>query len=255
LIVLKQENPIRISIITVCRNAESTIADALRSVAKQQFPFIEHIVIDGASDDNTRSIVESFSHVSKIVSEKDNGIYHAMNKGLQLATGDVIGILNADDLYVDDSVLSDVGRLFQDETVDAVYADLVYVDFNNINRVTRSWRAGTYSLKSIYNGWMPPHPTFFVRRSVYEEYGSFNTSLISAADYELMIRFLLKHRIQAKYLPRTIIKMRRGGISNASLKNRLRANQEDQKAWEINGLKPHPFTLILKPLRKLSQFI
>ena len=249
------ENSIKVSIITVCRNAESTIADALESVSSQRFSRVEHIVIDGASQDKTVEIAQSYPHISKLISEKDQGIYDAMNKGLQLATGDVIGILNADDLYVDDSVLLDVARQFQDQTVDAVYADLIYVDFKNTNHITRTWKAGSYSLNSIYNGWMPPHPTFFVRKSVYDKLGGFNTSLISAADYELMIRFLLKHSIKAKYLPRTIIKMRRGGISNASLTNRLRANREDRMAWKINGLKPHPFILILKPLKKLSQFI
>ena len=201
------------------------------------------------------NIVADFPHVAKSISEADEGIYFAMNKGLAMASGDVIGILNADDLYSDNEVIAKVAAVFKDPAVDATYADLVFVERGDVSKVFRTWKSGPFKRSSMYNGWMPPHPTFFVRRSMYKNHGLFNTALRSAADYELMLRFLLKHEINLSYLPETIIRMRQGGKSTASLKNRIKANIEDREAWRINGLKPHLFTLILKPLRKIKQFI
>ena len=244
-----------LTIITACYNASSTIADTLKSISNQSYQNIEHIIIDGASTDDTLKIVQQFPHVSKIISEKDGGIYHAMNRGIGLCTGEVVGILNADDVYAHEDVISKVADLFKDASVDAIYGDLVFVDQQHPDKITRTWKAGSYHFKQFYNGWMPPHPTFFVRKSLYQQYGKFNTTLTSAADYELMLRFLLKHKIKLAYLPETMVRMRQGGKSTASLKNRLIANKEDHLAWKINGLKPHPFTLILKPLRKIKQFI
>jgi glycosyltransferase len=189
------------------------------------------------------------------VSEKDNGIYDAMNKGIGLATGDIIGILNSDDVYSHDKVLSKVAAAFTDPSVDAVYADLQYVDPENTNRTIRTWKAGNYRPGSFYYGWMPPHPTFFVRKKIYSDAGLFNISLRSSADYELMLRILLKNKVRAGYIPEILVRMRAGGQSNATLKNRVIANREDRMAWQLNGLKPYFFTLYLKPLRKLSQFI
>jgi len=245
----------KISIITVSFNSAQTIGDTLKSVAAQSHPNIEHIIVDGSSTDQTVKIVEGFPHVAKYISEKDEGIYFAMNKGIAMASGEVIGILNADDLYADKGVIARVVAVFEDPKVDATYADLVFVDREDVLKVVRTWKSGPFKRSSMYNGWMPPHPTFFVRRSVYEKYGNFNTILRSAADYELMLRFLLKHEINLSYLPETIIKMRQGGKSTASISNRIKANMEDRKAWKMNGLKPHFFTLILKPLRKIKQFI
>lgn len=227
----------------------------MKSVAAQSHPNIEHIIVDGASTDQTVKIVEGFPHVAQCISEKDEGIYFAMNKGIAMASGDVIGILNADDLYADNEVIAKVVAVFEDPAVDATYADLVFVDRDDVSKVVRTWKSGSYKRSSMYNGWMPPHPTFFVRRSLYEKYGYFNTMLRSAADYELMLRFLLKNQINVSYIPQTIIKMRQGGKSTASISNRIKANVEDRKAWRMNGLKPHLFTLILKPLRKIKQFI
>jgi len=246
---------LKFSIITVSYNAASTIGDTLKSIADQSYNSIEHIIIDGASSDNTAEIIANFPHVAFYVSEKDKGIYHAMNKGIELATGDVIGILNADDLYSHHDVLHNVAELFKDSSVDAVYADLNFVDSADTRKVKRKWRSGSYKVNDFYWGWMPPHPTFFVRRSVYLNLGMFNTVLNSSADYELMLRLLLKHEIKAAYLQDVIVNMRLGGKSTASLKNRLIANQEDRMAWALNEVKPHYFTLILKPLRKLKQFI
>lgn len=246
---------LKVSIITVSFNSAQTIGDTLKSVAAQSYPNIEHIIVDGGSTDQTMKIVADFPHVAKSISEADEGIYFAMNKGLAMASGDVIGILNADDLYADNEVIARVAAVFKNPAVDASYADLVFVDRRDVSIVFRTWKSGPFKRSSMYNGWMPPHPTFFVRRSVYEKYGHFNTILRSAADYELMLRFLLKHEIYLSYIPQIIIKMRQGGKSTASINNRIKANMEDRKAWQMNGLKPHLFTLILKPLRKIKQFI
>ena len=245
----------KISVITATYNSAATVKDTLTSIRQQDYPDIEHIIVDGRSTDNTLAIVAGFPHVGKIISEKDNGIYDAMNKGIRLATGDVIGILNSDDIYIDPSVLSTVALAFSDPAVMTVYADLQYVHPDDLARVKRTWITGAFKKKSFYYGWMPPHPTFFVRKEVYDQAGLFNTDLHSAADYELMLRILLKYGLPAYYIPRVIVKMRAGGVSNASLRNRLRANKEDRLAWKLNGLKPYFFTLYLKPLRKIAQFI
>ena len=245
----------KISIITVSFNSAQTIADTLKSVASQSYPNIEHIIVDGASTDQTMNIVADFPHVAKSISEPDEGIYFAMNKGLAMASGDLVGILNADDLYADNEVIAKVAADFKDPAIDATYADLVFVDREDVSKVFRTWKSGPFKRSSMFNGWMPPHPTFFVRRSVYQRHGHFNTILRSAADYELMLRFLVKHEINLSYIPDTIIRMRQGGKSTASISNRIKANLEDRKAWRMNGLKPHFFTLILKPLRKIKQFI
>jgi glycosyltransferase involved in cell wall biosynthesis len=245
----------RISIITASYNSAATIADTLRSVAEQTHPDKEHVIVDGLSKDDTLSIVDQFPHVAQCRSEKDKGIYDAMNKGLAMITGEVVAILNSDDFYENEYVLSKVAAAFEDPTVQVVYGDLVYIDPAKNNRITRYWKAGTYTASSFHYGWMPPHPAFFVRREVYEELGNFNASLYCSADYEIILRMLLKHRLKAVYLPETMVRMREGGISNASLKHRWRANREDHKAWQLNGLKPYFFTLYLKPFRKIFQFL
>lgn len=245
----------KISIVTATFNSSVTVRDTLLCVRDQRHPDVEHIIVDGGSKDQTLNIVREFPHVAKVISDKDDGIYDAMNKGIRLATGDVIGILNSDDVYTGPDVLSTVADAFADPAVMTVYADLQYVHFDDLDRIQRTWITGAFKKKYFYYGWMPPHPTFFVRREVYEQAGLFNTQLHSAADYELMLRILLKHGLTAHYIPRVIVKMRAGGVSNASLRNRLRANKEDRLAWKLNGLKPYFFTLYLKPLRKISQFI
>lgn len=245
-------------------NGALTIEGCIKSVCTQSLP-VEHLIIDGASIDNTLEIVRRINPQARIISERDNGIYDAMNKGIRLATGDVIGILNSDDFYASPDILERVATVFKDPTVDCCYGDLMYVkenvskrfavmDKNEDFKVTRYWRSGSFDAQKFYWGWMPPHPTFFVRKSVYEKYDTFNLNLGSAADYELMLRFLLKHRITTVYIPEILVKMRTGGVSNASMKNRLKANRMDRYAWEVNGLKPFPWTLWLKPLRKLPQY-
>ncbi|HEV3413655.1 MAG TPA: glycosyltransferase family 2 protein [Puia sp.] len=245
----------KISVITATYNSAATVTDTLTSVCRQDYPDIEHIIVDGRSSDGTLEIVANFPHVAKIISEKDKGIYDAMNKGIGMATGDVVGILNSDDIYIDPSVLSAVAKAFADPSVMTVYADLQYVHPHDLDKVKRTWITGPFRKNSFYFGWMPPHPTFFVRKEVYERIGLFNTELRSAADYELMLRILLRFGETTYYIPRVIVKMRAGGMSNSSLRNRLRANREDRLAWKLNGLKPYFFTLYLKPLRKITQFI
>lgn len=245
----------KLSIITVSYNSASTIRDTIESVLNQSYKDVEFIIIDGQSKDDTVAIVQSYGNrISKFISEKDKGLYDAMNKGIRLATGDVIGILNSDDFYAGEHVLSKIASLFQPE-IEGVYADLVYVSPNDTTRIVRTWKSGLYKEGDFLKGWMPPHPTFFVRKTVYEKYGVFTDKLKSAADYELMLRFIHGHKIKIAYLPEVTIHMRAGGKSNASVKNRIRANKEDRLAWKMNNLKPGVFTFIRKPLSKLTQFL
>ncbi|MFT3748933.1 MAG: glycosyltransferase family 2 protein [Agriterribacter sp.] len=245
----------KLSIITATYNSAATLADTMECIQMQDHPDIEHIIIDGGSADDTINIIKRYSHISRFVSEKDKGIYDAMNKGIAMATGDIIGILNSDDVYASPDILSLVAQTFEENPqAMALYADLQFVQRNDTSKVVRSWKAGKYTKSSFYYGWMPPHPTFFVRKEVYDKVGAFNINLGSAADYELMLRILLKHNIKAAYINKVIIKMRVGGVSTGSLKNRIKANRQDRMAWKINNLKPFPFTLYLKPMRKLGQF-
>lgn len=248
-------HPPLVSIITASYNSALTIRDTLNSIASQDYPHIEHIIIDGLSIDGTLDIVHDFTHVRKVISEKDKGIYDAMNKGIRESTGDIIGILNSDDFYPNPYIVSRVVGKLEQEKTSSLYGDLVYVSPNDINKRLRTWIAGEFKAKNFLFGWMPPHPTFFVRREIYEKWGTFNTSLRTAADYELMLRLLYKHRITVSYLPQIIVKMRAGGVSNSSISNRIKANKEDSEAWRLNGMKPHIFTSWLKPLRKISQYI
>lgn len=248
-------NP-KVSIITVCYNSERTVEDTLQSVINQSYPNIEYIVIDGVSTDNTLAIINKYKDkISIIISEKDRGIYDAINKGIKLANGEIIANLNSDDFYIDNNVIADVVTTFEKEKTDTLYADLYYVDAVDTNKIVRYWKSKKYTEGLFLKGWMPPHPTFFVKKEVYDKHGLFDLQFKSAADYEIMLRFIHRFKTSIAYLPRVIVKMRIGGVSNASLKNRIKANQEDRKAWEVNGLKPNAFTLIFKPLSKLMQFI
>jgi glycosyltransferase involved in cell wall biosynthesis len=181
-------------------------------------------------------------------------LYEALNKGIKQATGDIIGFIHSDDFYTSNIIIEKYASEFLKSKSDAVYSDLYYVNALNTDDVIRKWKSGEYKPKSFYFGWMPPHPTFFVKKNIYKAHGDFNLNLKSAADYELMLRFILKNKIIITYLPEFTIKMRIGGKSNASLSNRFKANKEDRQAWDINGLKPKFYTLYFKPLRKLIQF-
>lgn len=246
---------LNISIITATLNAESTICDCLKSVHNQTDVTTQHIIVDGNSTDGTMQLLADYSsYLDGIVSETDQGIYYAMNKGLEISEGDVVGILNADDFYGDSLVLERVAKTFETGNVDCCYGDLVYVNEFSPELIVRYWKSGHFDRRRFYWGWMPPHPTFFVRKEVYEKYGGFKPHFESAADYELMLRFLVKHEISAAYIPEVLVKMRKGGVSNRSLLNRLRANRYDRLAWKENGLHPYPWTTTLKPLRKMKQW-
>lgn len=245
----------KISIITATWNSDATIENAILSVASQGYQDLEHIIVDGNSSDATLPIVFRYENlIDKLVSEPDHGIYDAMNKGILLSTGEVIGILNSDDFYANPHVLDKVSRVFEDKSIDTSYGDLIYVDPTNVNRITRYWKASAHHPRSFYQGWMPPHPTFFVRRSVYDKYGYFNVALGTAADYELTLRLLLKHKVSTTYIPEVLVHMRAGGASNASLKSRLATIQMANLSWQVNDLKPWPWTLTFRLLSKIVQY-
>lgn len=223
----KENDFMKITIITVAFNAAATIADTLRSVAEQTYPDIEHILIDGGSTDATMAIVkEHGSHLARCVSERDRGIYDAMNKGIALATGDIVGFLNADDFYASSRSLDAIAKAFKDPDVDACYGDLLYVRKNDTSSIVRYWRSSSYAADSFRKGWCPPHPTFFARRKVYEKHGGFSLDFKIAADTEIMYRLLEVAGIRSVHIPETIIKMRTGGESNKSLGNIVLQNRE-----------------------------
>lgn len=247
----------KVSIITVVYNNKDTIKQAIESVLLQDYSYIEHIVIDGNSTDGTVEIIKSYEHkISKWISEPDNGIYDAMNKGIKLATGEIIGFLNSDDFYANDSVVETVVNTMEEKCIDSCYGDLVYVDRGNPEKVLRYWRSRHFKENKFKRGWMPPHPTFFVKKWVYDTYGAFNLHFPIAADYELMLRFLHKYRISVAYIPEVLVRMRIGGKSNSSLKNIIRANVGCYCAWKTNDLvPPTPLIFVLKPASKVLQYL
>ncbi|MBC7384394.1 MAG: glycosyltransferase [Bacteroidia bacterium] len=245
----------KVSIITTVLSNRKCLSDAMESVLNQVHDDIEYIIVDGGSTDGTVELIRSYGNkVTKFLTEPDEGMYDALNKGIQMATGDIIAIINSDDFYVNRHVISQVVHAFEEHKCDAVYSNLYYISNTDKEKIIRTWDAGRYHYDSFYKGWMPPHPAFFVKREVYQKYGSFNTRLKLSADYELMLRFILKHKIKIYYLPKFFIKMRVGGNSNRNLTNRLKANMEDREAWKINKIKPGFFTLLLKPFSKIFQY-
>lgn len=239
----------KISIITVAFNAAETITATLRSVAVQTYAKVEHIVIDGASCDDTAEVVaREGGHVTKFISEPDRGIYDAMNKGLRHATGDIVGFLNADDVYAKEQVLTRVAAAFSDPAIAACYADLVYVDPDNLDKVVRYWQSCPYEDGLFGKGWSPPHPTFFVRKSIYETYGCFDLSYLIGNDVELMMRFLARYKIASVYLPDVLVKMRTGGVSNRSISNIFKQNIEILKAAKRNNVPVSPFVFIFSKI-------
>ena len=245
----------KVSIITVCYNSEATIKETIESVASQSYSDIEYIIVDGKSTDNTLEIIQQFGNrVSKVISEPDNGLYDAINKGIGTATGNVIGLVHSDDILASTNVINNIVDVFNASGCDGVYGDLQYVDKQNANKVFRNWMSGEYEHGMFLKGWMPPHPTLYVKRELFEKYGNYDASFKFAADYELMLRFIHKHQIKLSYLPEVMVKMRTGGKSNSSISNRIKANLEDRKAWQINGIKANFLTPYMKPLSKLKQF-
>jgi glycosyltransferase involved in cell wall biosynthesis len=246
----------KITLITVTLNNEETIGDTVRSVAEQGYPNLEYIVIDGKSTDGTLDRLRPYqSVITTLVSEPDHGIYDAMNKGIDLAKGEIIGFLNADDFY-DTAVLHRVAEAFRDPSLEACFGDLYYVDKHNTRSILRYWRSSPFHPGAFERGWNPAHSTFFVRRSVYERFGGFDLSYKIAADIELMMRFLEVHRISSRYLPGIMLRMRAGGTSNRSIGSIIQQNREVLSALSRHGLKASAWRLLSsKVVSRTLQFV
>ena len=248
----------KVSVITVAFNSVSFINDCLASVKSQKYSDIEHIIIDGASTDGTLSILESKRHqFATLISEKDRGIYHAMNKGIGIASGDIIGFLNSDDFYINNSVISEVVKEFKkDSSIDACYADLLYVGKSNTSKIIRYVKSCELKEGLFSKGWCPPHPTFFVRRSVYKDLGDFDINYNIASDVDLMMRFLEVHKIKSTYIPKVWIKMRMGGTTNKSIRNIWIQNIEVFNSLKKNGLSVNPISFFInKFISRFNQFL
>lgn len=245
----------KISVITVCFNAAEHIDETLRSVVMQDHTDVEHIVIDGGSTDGTQERIGRYREViAHIVSEPDKGVYDAMNKGLRLATGEVIAFVNAGDMIAHRSCISEMAAEFAKGDADAIYGDAYMVDPKDIRTVKRFWKGGVYKREAFRSGWMPPHLGTYIRKEVYDRFGHFRDDLRVSADYELMFRFMYKHRIRVRYVPKVLVRFRLGGMSNRSLAHVWRANLEVYKAWKLNGESVSPLIVLAKPLRKLAQY-
>jgi glycosyltransferase involved in cell wall biosynthesis len=246
---------IQVSIVTASFNRRSVIADALDSVRAQTHEAIEHIIQDGGSTDGTLEVIgRAQRQETSLVSAPDGGIYDAINKGIKRSKGDIIGLMHSDDFFADEFVVARVAEAFEDPSIDGVYGDLDYVAVEDTTRVIRRWRSGPYSMGKLRRGWMPPHPTLYLRREIFEKWGLYDTSYDIAADYDAMLRYLVKGKIELKYLPIVMVKMRVGGESNKSLKKILRKSREDYRAIRSNGIGGLP-TLAMKNLSKIKQFI
>lgn len=246
----------KISVLTVALNAADTIEDTLRSVASQTYPDVEHVIVDGASQDATLEIVEWYpERVAKVVSEHDEGLYYAMNKGLDLVTGDVVGTLNADDVHGDERVLERVAHAFEDPQLEACWGDMCLMDYHDMHRLKRYWRSSPYRPGLFSRGWVPPHPTFFARRDLYAKYGKFDLSYRVAADFELLLRLIEKHRIKTTYISATLTRFRLGGVSNRSLRNVFRGNREILRAFRKHSVPISPLWPVTKFSEKVLQYV
>lgn len=245
----------KVSIITATYNSAKTISDALQSLNTQSYQNIECIIIDGASKDNTLDVInQQCSRVTTVISAPDKGIYDALNKGVQAATGDIVGFLHSDDLFAYPDAVKDIVSTFVDSGCDAAYADLEYVSKNDTHKVIRLWKSGQYSIEKLKKGWMPPHPTFYMKRDLYNKFGLFNLNFKIAADYDSLLRYLWINKIQMCYLPKVVMKMRVGGASNRSLKNIIQKTKEDIDALKNNHIF-WPRALLIKNLSKIPQFL
>jgi glycosyltransferase len=244
----------KISIITAVFNRQATIVESVASVATQVHPHLEHVVVDGASTDGTLELLAQVKYPAmRLSSERDSGVYDALNKGFSLSSGDIVGLMHSDDIYADSYVLSDVAKAFEDPTVDVVYGDLDYVFQSDTRRIVRHWVAGTFVERKLKHGWMPPHPTMFMRRSVMERLGGYDTSYRIAADYDAVLRLFTQMKVKVAYINRVLVKMRVGGMSNGSLANVVRKSAEDLQALRKNGVGGTK-TLFFKNVSKLAQF-
>jgi glycosyltransferase involved in cell wall biosynthesis len=246
---------LHISVITSVLNRAATLGDTLRSVAGQQWPTVEHIVVDGGSTDGSLDVIAQHrGGIARMSSAPDNGPYDGLNRGIAMATGDVVGFMHADDTFATPHALERVARAFEDPSVGAVYGDLVYVRKDDASHVVRYWNAGPYQRSQLTHGWMPPHPTFYLRRELYSRLGNFDTRYRIAADYDHMLRVLWRGRVQAAYIPEVLVRMRMGGLSNGSIFNMLSKSREDYSVMRENGIGGLQ-TLVLKNVTKLPQFM
>lgn len=245
----------KVSIITATYNSAQTIKDTLVSLEAQTYPDIEYIVIDGASKDHTLEVIKQCStKVNQIISESDKGIYDALNKGIAAATGDIIGFLHSDDLLAYPDAIADIVAQFKASHCQAVYGDLEYVSKTDTSKVIRFWKSGNYEKQKLQLGWMPPHPTFFMKRDLYKQYGCFDLNFRISADYDSLLRYLWRHDVSLAYIPKVITKMRVGGASNRSISNIIKKTKEDVVAIRKNGLF-WPTVLFFKNLSKIPQFL
>ena len=255
----------KISVITVTKNNKNGLFCAIESVRSQSYPNIEHVIVDGNSTDGTLDILrQAQDDRTVIISEKDDGIYDAINKGIAISTGDVIGFLHSDDLFNNGTVLESIMKNIEKEKTDSIYGDLVYVNAVNTDNVLRYWKAGEPSnikrddkgiAGAMMKGWMPPHPALFVKKAIYDKHGLYDTSLKISSDYEMILRLFWKYKISTAYLPKIITKMRWGGASNKNFSNLVIKSKEDYAAMKKNDLPLRSFALVLKNIRKLPQFI
>ena len=243
----------KVSIITITYNAENTIFNSLNSVFSQSHKNIEHIIIDGGSKDNTLKTCKNFPHISKIVSEPDKGVYDAFNKGLKLATGDIIGFLNADDVFFNENSVQEIAKAFSENKTDIVYGNLDYINENG--KVIRNWISKNYQKGLVKKAWMPAHPTFYCKKEVYNRLGGYNDSFKIGGDFELCLRFLEVNKVTSFYLNKKLVKMLIGGISNSGLKSKWTIYKEELRAFKINKINVNPILFFLHKLKKLKQFI
>jgi len=247
---------LKISLITVAYNSASTIQDTINSVQSQKYNNIEYIIVDGNSRDATRKIIESAGNVvTKFISEPDKGIYDAMNKGIQMTSGDVVGIINSDDFYFNDTIISSVADAFSDPEVDAVFGDLIFIDPLNLKKTVRRYSSAKWYPGKFARGFMPAHPTFFVRRKYYEQSGLFKTDYKIAADYEMLIRLLYVRKLRYKYLPLNMVIMRRGGVSSSGIKSNILLNKEILRACRENGISTNYLLIYSKYFYKFFELL
>lgn len=246
----------KVSIITAVLNNKEYIEGCIKSVSAQTYKDIEHIIIDGGSCDGTKEILNSYSNdIAKIIFDNKKGIYNALNKGIDEATGDIIGILHADDLYVDNCVIEKVVGVFNNENADGVYGDLLYVNKNYPDKIIRYWQAGDFKASKLKSGWIPPHPALFLRKELYQRFGSYDPLFTIASDYDFMLRLFLKKEIKISYLREILVKMRLGGVSNRDLGCLFKKSSQDYKILKKNSI-PFPLlTLAIKNFSKIPQFI
>ena len=247
----------KISLITVAYNSAKTIADTINSVRAQSYPDIEYVIIDGASSDETLQLINSSNYPGIVlISEPDKGIYDAMNKGVEIATGEVVGILNSDDVYQDSEVIKDVMTYFiSDPDLDILYGDLVYVKSDDLSKVVRKWKSRSTYPNFFEHANVPPHPTLFLKKQVYTQVGRFDLRYKLAADYEFMLRVFKKFNFKSRYVPRLMVKMILGGATNKNLKNILNGNKEIILAWRHNGFRVPVFLMPLRFIKRIIQFI